>query len=54
MVENEIVEDETAIQRNVEKDLFEEQNKILDRFYTLLILSIAAGGFTFTILSFIW
>lgn len=54
MVENETVGDETALQRNVEKDLFEEQNKILDRFYTLLTLSIVTGGFTFTILTFMF
>jgi FtsH-binding integral membrane protein len=58
MVESEMVggknaEDEIQIiQRNVEKDLFEEQNKILDRFYSLITLTLTAFGFTITVLTF--
>lgn len=47
------VEDELQImQRNVEKDLFYEQNKILDRFYSLITLIITVFGFTITALTF--
>ncbi|WP_410507388.1 hypothetical protein RSJ42_11255 [Methanosarcina hadiensis] len=48
-----MVENETqAIQKNVEKDLFEEQSKILDRFYSLITLTFTAFGFSITALSF--
>jgi lipopolysaccharide export LptBFGC system permease protein LptF len=50
-----MVEDETqAMQRNVEKDLFEEQSKVLDRFYSLIILTFTAFGFSITALTFIF
>lgn len=48
MVEDEI----TAVQRSIEKDLFEEQSKILDRFYSLITLTITTFGFTITALTF--
>ena len=48
-----MVEDEIqAVQIRVERDLFEEQNKILDRFYSLIILTITVSGFSFTFLTF--
>lgn len=48
-----MVEDEIqAIQKNVEKDLFEEQSKVLDRFYSLITLTFTAFGFSITALSF--
>jgi len=50
MVEDEIL----TVQRNVEKDLFEEQSKILDRFYSLIILTFTAFGFSITSLTFIF
>ncbi|WP_292389612.1 hypothetical protein [Methanosarcina sp. UBA5] len=47
------VEDEIQImQRNVEKDLFYEQSKILDRYYSLITLIITTFGFTITALTF--
>jgi cytochrome b subunit of formate dehydrogenase len=47
------VEDEVqTMQRNVEKDLFYEQSKILDRFYSLITLIITTFGFTITALTF--
>lgn len=47
------VEDEVqTMQRNVEKDLFYEQGKILDRFYSLITLIITTFGFTITALTF--
>jgi len=47
------VEDEIqTIQRNIEKDLFYEQNKILDRFYSLITLIITTFGFTITAITF--
>jgi hypothetical protein len=50
-----MVEDEIqTIQRNVEKDLFDEQSKILDRFYSLIILTFTAFGFSVTALTFIF
>jgi hypothetical protein len=50
-----MVEDETQVmQRNVEKDLFEEQSKVLDRFYSLIILTFTAFGFSITSLTFIF
>ena len=50
-----MVEDEIqTIQKNVEKDLFDEQNKILDRFYLLITLTFTAFGFSITVLSFIF
>lgn len=50
-----MVEDEIhTMQRNIEKDLFEEQNKILDRFYSLIILTFTAFGFSITALTFIF
>jgi cell division protein FtsL len=58
MVEGEIagdkkVEDETqTVQRIIEKDLFEEQSKVLDRFYSLITLSITTLGFTLTAVTF--
>lgn len=49
------VEDETqTMQKNVEKDLFDEQSKILDRFYSLITLTFTAFGFSITALSFIF
>jgi hypothetical protein len=39
-------------QRDVEKDLFDEQNKILDRFYSLITLTLTAFGFSMTALTF--
>lgn len=39
------------IQKSVERDLFEEQNKILDRFSSLIILTITVTGFSFTFLT---
>jgi hypothetical protein len=51
MVENEMLEDEISIQKNVEKDLFDEQGKILDRFHSLITLTLTVAGFTFTFLS---
>jgi len=50
MVEDEIL----TIQKNVEKDLFDEQNKILDRFYSLITLTFTAFGFYITALTFIF
>jgi hypothetical protein len=50
MVEGEI----QTIQKNVEKDLFDEQSKILDRFYSLIILTFTAFGFSITALTFIF
>ncbi len=48
-----MVEDEIqAIQKSVEKDLFEEQNKVLDRFYSLITLTFTAFAFSITALSF--
>ncbi|MGB9939176.1 hypothetical protein [Methanosarcina sp.] len=47
------VEDEIqTIQRNIEKDLFDEQSKILDRFYSLITLTFTAFGFSITALTF--
>lgn len=43
-----------TIQKNVEKDLFDEQSKILDRFYSLIILTFTAFGFSITALTFIF
>jgi FtsH-binding integral membrane protein len=40
------------IQKNVEKDLFEEQSKILDRFYSLITLTLTAAGVSLTVLTF--
>jgi len=52
---NGMVEDEIqTVQRNVEKDLFEEQSKVLDRFYSLIILTFTAFGFSITSLTFIF
>ena len=39
------------IHKSVERDLFEEQNKILDRFYSLITLTITVTGFSFTFLT---
>jgi FtsH-binding integral membrane protein len=48
-------EDEVqTIQRNVEKDLFDEQGKIMDRFYSLMLLTFTIFGFTITALSFLF
>lgn len=47
-VENEI----QTMQRNIEKDLFDEQSKVLDRFYSLITLTITTFGFTITALTF--
>jgi len=44
-------EDIQHIQKSVERDLFEEQNKILDRFYSLITLTITVSGFSFTFLT---
>lgn len=50
---NGMEEDEIqAIQKNIEKDLFDEQSKILDRFYSLITLTFTTFGFTITALSF--
>jgi Cytochrome b subunit of formate dehydrogenase len=47
------VEDELqTMQRNVEKDLFYEQGKILDRYYSLITLIITTFGFIITALTF--
>lgn len=47
------VEDEVqTMQRNVEKDLFYEQSKILDRYYSLITLIITTFGFIITALTF--
>jgi magnesium-transporting ATPase (P-type) len=47
------VEDEIqTMQRNIEKDLFYEQSKVLDRFYSLITLTITTFGFTITALTF--
>ena len=48
MVEGEI----QTIQKGIEKDLFDEHNKLLDKFYSLLSLTFIAFGFTFTVLNF--
>ncbi len=50
MEENEVL----TIQKNVEKDLFDEQNKIMDRFYSLMILTFTVFGFSVTVLTFIF
>lgn len=58
MVEDETLEDGEVedqvqtIQRNIEKDLFYEQSKILDRFYSLITLTFTAFGFSITALTF--
>ncbi len=39
------------MQRSIERDLFEEQNKILDRFSSLITLTITISGFSFTFLT---
>ncbi len=58
MAEGETLGDKKAedefqtMQRNVEKDLFYEQNKILDRFYSLITLIITTFGFTITAITF--
>lgn len=53
--ENGMEEDEIqTMQRNIEKDLFEEQNKVLDRFYSLITLTFTAFGFSITALSFVF
>jgi hypothetical protein len=41
------------IQRGIEKDLFDEHNKILDRFYSLISLMFAAAGFSLTVITFV-
>lgn len=46
--------DVQTIQKNVEKDLFDEQSKILDRFYSLITLTFTAFGFSITVLSFVF
>lgn len=43
-----------TIQKNVEKDLFDEQSKILDRFFSLIILTFTAFGFSITALTFMF
>jgi hypothetical protein len=55
MEEDEMLEDEKQnIQINIEKELFYEQSKILDRFYSLMTLAFAAAGISFTALTFIF
>ncbi|MEL7663602.1 MAG: hypothetical protein AAGU10_05665 [Methanosarcina mazei] len=50
-----MAEDEIrTMQRNVEKDLFDEQSKILDRFYSLMTLTFTAFAFFITALTFIF
>ena len=52
---NDMGEDDIQnIQKNVEKDLFDEQNRILDRFYSLIILTFTVFGFSITVLTFIF
>ena len=41
------------IQRGIEKDLFDEHNKMLDRFYSLISLMFAASGFSLTVITFV-
>ena len=47
-----VVEDSQNIQERIEKDLFDEHNKILDRFYSLIGLIFTASGFTLTVITF--
>lgn len=47
-----VVEDSQNIQERIEKDLFDEHNKILDRFYSLIGLMFTASGFTLTVITF--
>lgn len=50
-----MVEDENqATQRSIEKDLFEEQNKTLDRFFSLITLTFTVFGFSIAALSFVY
>jgi hypothetical protein len=42
---------EEDIQRDIEKDLFDEYNKIVEKFYSLLSLIFATAGFTFTVIN---
>ena len=52
-LKDEMAEEEIqTMQRDVEKDLFDEQNKVLDRYYSLIILIITTFGFTITALTF--
>ena len=39
------------IQREIEKDLFEEYYKFMEKFYALLSLIFATAGFTFTVIN---
>jgi FtsH-binding integral membrane protein len=58
MVENETLGDKKVeneiqtLQRDIENDLFDEQSKILDRYYSLITLTITTFGFTITALTF--
>lgn len=39
------------IQREIEKDLFDEYHKFMEKFYALLSLIFATAGFTFTVIN---
>lgn len=45
-------DDNQNLQKGIEKDLFDEHNKILDRFYSLISLTFTAFGFSLTVLTF--
>jgi hypothetical protein len=40
------------IQERIEKDIFDEYNRVLEKFHSLISLIFASAGFSFTLINF--